>query len=137
LSGYVFDAFALVAYFRSEPGRERVEELLRAAVTRQDTIGMTVVNLGEVLYRIHQLRGAPASRRALLQIAQWPIVFYEIDRDLALNAAWLRAEKRLGYLDCFAAALGQALDAAVVTGDPGFRLVADEVLLDWLPQRAR
>jgi uncharacterized protein len=44
----------------------------------------------------------------------------------------LKVASKMGYLDCFAAALAQHLEAAVVTGDPDFRQVEGMVAIEWL-----
>jgi ribonuclease VapC len=52
---------------------------------------------------------------------------------LALAAAYLKGLHPISYADCFAAALAQQLDAAVVTGDPDFRQLEGRVAIEWLP----
>ena len=46
---YVFDSFALLAYFGNEPGAETVEQLLRQAQGETVTIHLSLVNLGECI----------------------------------------------------------------------------------------
>jgi ribonuclease VapC len=45
----------------------------------------------------------------------------------------------MSYADCFAAALAQRLDAAVVTGDPEFEDIerAGELKVEWLPPKPK
>ena len=137
MSDYVLDAFALLAFFQNEPGRARVEELLQNAEAGRDSLHATVVNVGEMLYRLRNNHGPRAAGRALLHLDQLHIQITDVDRDLALQAAYAKAERRLGYLDCFVFALAHRLGAILVTGDDDFERVEDLVPIDWLPQPAR
>ena len=98
---------------------------------------MTSANLGELYYRLEIDVGTSSAVRALLHFAQWNIPIVDIDESMALLAAQLKSVHRLGYLDCFAAALAMQLRAPVVTGDTGFRRVSTVVEIDWLPSRER
>ena len=48
----VLDSFALIAYFRDEPGAEAIEQLLVSASKRDSSLHMTDVNYAEVKYSI-------------------------------------------------------------------------------------
>jgi predicted nucleic acid-binding protein len=137
MSSYVLDAFALIAFFQNEPGRARVEELFWNAANGVDELHATVVNVGEMMYRIRRRSGNTAASRALLRLDQMPIEIVDVGRDLALQASYAKAARRLGYLDCFVFALALGLGATVVTGDDDFQVVEDLVNIDWLSQPAR
>ena len=79
-------------------------------------------------------RDEAASALALEDVSQWQLSIVDIDWELAQAAAQFKARQHLGYMDCFAAALAQRIDAPVVTGDPGFRRVEAFVNIEWLPQ---
>ncbi len=52
-----FDAFALLSWLQREPGAVRVRDfLLEAAGHPDSTVYMSVVNLGEVYYRVMRAR---------------------------------------------------------------------------------
>ncbi len=130
---YVLDAFALMAYFKNEPGAARVEELLdEASETGQDLL-MTVVNLGEVVYKTTRQFNIDCAKETLGKIRQYPITLLDVDEELALDAAALKGMHRISYADCIAAALAQRLRATLVTGDDGFRQIAD-LQVQWLPK---
>jgi len=57
----------------------------------------------------------------------------DVDRSLALAAAYIKGFHRLSYADCLAAALAQRLNGAVVTGDPEFKQIESLVTVEWLP----
>ena len=134
---YVFDAFALLALLKDEPGAPQVESILREAEAGRDEVYFTVVNLGEALYRLYQDRGPNAPEEAYAEIIQWPATIVEVDRDLAIRASSHKAVRKVGYLDCFAVALAERLEAVVVTGDHDFDKALDVIKVDWLPQPLR
>jgi PIN domain nuclease of toxin-antitoxin system len=51
--GYVFDSFALLAYFGNEPGAETVEQLLRQAQDQTVTLHLSLVNIVTRPFRCH------------------------------------------------------------------------------------
>jgi predicted nucleic acid-binding protein len=130
---FVLDAFAVVAYFRGEPGLDRVQRLLDSASAGGARLHMSAVNHGEALYSLYFRQGPEAPARAMAAMETWRMNVISVDRDFALAAARIKAARRLGYLDCFATALAQRLTATLVTGDPDFRRVADLVQIEWLP----
>lgn len=129
---YVLDSFALLALFLDEQGAGRVDELLRQAEEGKIRLAMSVVNLGEVIYRTIRELGMDEGDRAQARIAEFTIEFIDVDRKLALEAAHLKGFYRMSYADCIAAALGQRLDAPIVTGDPDFKQLEGRVAIDWL-----
>ena len=134
-NGYVFDSFALLAYFGNEPGAETVEHLLRQAQSQTITLHLSLVNLGEVYYIIQRERGRDVAVATLALIDQLPIHHEAVDRPRVLAAAAFKANHAISYADAFAAALGQQLHVPVVTGDPEFQKVAGFFEVLWLPQR--
>jgi ribonuclease VapC len=134
-TGYVFDSFALLAYFGNEPGAETVEQLLRQAQDQTITLHLSLMNLGEVYYITRRERGRDVAVATLALIDQLPIYQQAIDRPRVLAAATLKASHAISYADAFAAALAQQLHGPVVTGDPEFHKVAALVEILWLPQR--
>jgi predicted nucleic acid-binding protein len=130
---FVLDSFSLMALFQAESGGAKVREILDRAREGQAELFMTVVNLGEVLYTVENRQGVEAAQNALAFIDRSPIQLFEVERSLSLSAARLKAAAGIGYLDCFAAALAQRLDAAVVTGDPDFHQIEHLVAVEWLP----
>jgi predicted nucleic acid-binding protein len=132
---YVFDSFALLAYFGNEPGAEIVEQLLQQAQGQTATLHLSLVNLGEVYYIIQRERGREAAVATLALMDQLPLHQETVDRPRVLAASALKADHAISYADAFAVALGQQLQGSVVTGDPEFQQVAAQVEILWLPQR--
>jgi ribonuclease VapC len=126
----VLDSFALLSVFLQEPAGPRVVELLETS--GDERVAMPVVNLGEVLYRLQIVGSSITTAQALQRVHAWPIVLRDIDEELALAAAEVKAERRMGYLDCFVVALAQRLDATILTGDPDFQRADGLVKIEWL-----
>ena len=129
---FVLDSFALLAFFQAEPGGLRVRELLDQAGRGEVSLAITTVNLGEVAYRTERRYGLKRAQEVLAKIEEYAPAVIDVNRELALAAAHLKARYRMSYADCLAAALAQRLGAAVVTGDPDFRQVEHLVPIEWL-----
>ena len=129
---YVLDSYALLAYFADERGREPVEKLLTVALNNNDLISMTVINLGEVIYIAERKRGLSDAQLALSRIKELPIELIDINEDLALAAAHIKAEHSIAYADCFAAALSIQHRSILLTGDPEFKKVEKDIEIYWL-----
>ena len=128
----VLDSFALIAYFRDEPGAETVENLLVAAGKRDSPLHMTDVNYAEVKYSIVKKDGARAWEEAAKILQGLPIDFHPTTREMADAAADFKAAFRLSLADAFAAALAKEKRAELVTGDPEFKTLEKEIKIAWL-----
>jgi predicted nucleic acid-binding protein len=133
----VLDSFALLAFFRDEPVADDVENLLHRGLRGEVRLAMTVANLGEVVYRTVREHGFERAQEVLGRIEEYDIDMVDVDRELAVVAAYLKGTRRVAYADCLAAALAQRLDAAVVTGDPDFAQLEDAVRIEWLSTSER
>ncbi len=129
----VLDASALMIFFADRSGADVVDEIIGRAVEGKTQVFMSVVNWGEVYYATWRDRGPHITQRIIAEIAQLPIDIVDADWKLAKQAAELKALRSLPYVDCFAAALGIELNAAVVTSDRDFGQVEDKLDLVWLP----
>jgi predicted nucleic acid-binding protein len=129
---YVLDASALMAFFEDRAGGEKVEELLSKAAEAKRPLLMSVVNWGEVYYAIWRAHGEKAADLKLQETAQLPLELTDVDAELARLAASLKAQHRLSYADCFAAALAQARKAALVTSDKDFDCIARVLKILWI-----
>ena len=131
---YVLDAFAVLAFFREEPGGPAVRELFRRSAAGEAELYLCVINMAEVLYRLEWERGETDVEIAQVALTQeLPIHLVDADLDLSVSAARLKAPHPISIADAYAAALALRLDAAVVTGDPDFRQVENRVAIEWLP----
>ncbi len=133
----VLDSFALVAYFLQERAASRVQQLIDEAAAGDIFLAITAVNLGEVLYLVEREGGLLVGLRAMQYVRLWPVDIFPADEELAVGAARIKSDLRMGYLDCFVVALAQKLRASVVTGDSDFRRAEGLVEIEWLESNAR
>jgi predicted nucleic acid-binding protein len=131
-SSCVLDSWAVVALLQNEPAASEVESLIRAAQQTGAALWTTVVNLGEVWYTIARSRSSRRADGAVEEIRALGLRVRDADWNLTREAARLKSHYRLSYAGCFAAALARQLDAELVTGDPEFRRLEQEVRIRWL-----
>ncbi|HVI08793.1 MAG TPA: PIN domain-containing protein [Candidatus Binatia bacterium] len=132
MSAKVLDSFALIVYFRDEPGAEAMESLLVSAGKKDNPLLMTDVNYTEVKYSIVKKDGVAAWAEAAKVLPGLPIDFISTTRVLADTAADFKARFKLSLADAFAAALAKEEKAELVTGDPEFKLLDKEIKIHWL-----
>lgn len=105
---------------------------------RKDTdVFVSIVNLGEVYYRLQKIGQAQAAEEFLQDIRTRVIPIRTVP---AINrrvwaAARLKAKYPIAYADGFAAALAQELHSPLLTGDLDFELLSRDGALqvEWLP----
>lgn len=128
----ILDAHALMVFFEREPGYEKIEALFNSAVARDDNLLITAVNLGEVFYIILRECGEKKAREVEDIVQTLPIDIIEVDWNLAREAAKLKAAKKMSYADCFSAALTIMNKGELITGDPEFRAVENQIKIMWV-----
>lgn len=129
---YVFDSFALLAFLEDEPGAEIVEGALQEIVAKRASGYLSVINWGEIYYSIMRELGQNEAESALSLISGLPLELVDADLELTRAAARLKGRYRIAYADCFAAALAKKHKAVVLTGDPEFALLKQEVEVKWI-----
>ena len=132
MPGKVLDSFALIAYFRDEPGAEAVENLLVAAERKDNRLHMSDVNYAEVKYSIIKKDGAEKWAEVAKILHGLPIDFHATTRALADSAADFKARFKISLADAFAAALAKSKNAELITGDPEFKELEKEIKINWL-----
>jgi ribonuclease VapC len=128
----VLDSFALIAYFRDEPGAEMMENLLVTAGKKDSPLHMTDVNYAEVKYSIVKKDGAVAWEEEAKILQGLPIDFHSTTRALSDTAADFKTRFKISLADAFAAALAKEKKAELITGDPEFKALEKEIKINWL-----
>ncbi|HTN70706.1 MAG TPA: type II toxin-antitoxin system VapC family toxin [Methylomirabilota bacterium] len=128
----VLDSYSLIAYIEGEGGKDTMIEIFRSARDSGRTCLLSVVNWGEVYYITLREAGRQRADEVAHLISTLPIHLIPADLELARQAAIFKANKKMSYADCFAAALAKHRRVELVTGDKEFRQVEGEVKILWL-----
>jgi predicted nucleic acid-binding protein len=128
----VLDSHALLKLLLDEPGAETVSLLLEKAGQRDQPVHMTEVNYAEVQYTVRRRDGDAAWTAIANELRAAPIEFHPADRQLADMAADFKARHRMSLADAFAAALARLRKTELVTSDPEFKPLENEIKINWL-----
>ncbi|MBI5858566.1 MAG: type II toxin-antitoxin system VapC family toxin [Sphingobacteriales bacterium] len=126
MAHFVLDSYAMLAYFRNEDGREKIEQLLNDAVADKHELYMSCLNAGEVYYMAYRKDGADKAALVWKALQQFPLHITEVDMAFTHKAANLKARYKLSYADAFAAALTISKKAVLITGDNEFEALSKE-----------
>src|SRR5579872_6637263 len=112
------DAWAVLALLRGErPAIDVVGHYVNQAIGGQTRLIMSVVNLGEVLYRLIHVEGAAAAKRHVARFRAGPVELLQAREALVMDAATLKGAHAISYADAFAVATARTERATLVTGD--------------------
>ncbi len=120
MSLFVVDSFALIAFFRNEPGGKAMLSYLESAYDKSITLAICTYNLGEIYYMLCRKESPAKAEEVLYETVHLPIDIYQPDWELTYEAAKLKAAGSLSYADAHAAALSLHLHATLLTGDREF-----------------
>ena len=130
---FILDAWALLAHLGDEEGAERVREVLNSAQQKECTLGMSIINVGEVAYITERERGLSRVHEVLAILRSLPITMLPADERVVFPAAHIKASQRLSYADAFAAATAQLWGGKLLTGDREFKaLDGREISVEWI-----
>ena len=132
MAAAVLDSYALLAFFRGENSAAQVKQLLHKAASTDRPLQMTEVNYAEVKYMLVKKNGKEAWDQAAEILTSLPIEFHPVDRRLAEVAADFKARHKISLADAFAAALAKDQKTELVTGDPEFKSLENEIKINWL-----
>jgi predicted nucleic acid-binding protein len=69
---YVLDAWAILALLqKEEPAASRVRQLLEEAEGGSHKLFISIINLGEIIYRIGKAKGEREAQKNWLRFANW------------------------------------------------------------------
>ena len=129
---YVFDTFALAAYFLGEEPGRKVRDLMKKLARNKKKAFLCELNLGELYYALFRKKGQLAAEEMIADVRTLPIALVPVNWDLILQAAKIKATKPLSFADAFVAALAQKKKGIVVTRDPEFKVLQDHLSIKWL-----
>jgi predicted nucleic acid-binding protein len=128
----VFDSWALLALLQNRPAAQAVRSLITKAHASHTPLWISLVNLGEVWYLVARRHSADLADEKIREIRGLGFTVQELDWPLTRHAVQLKAQYALSYADCFAAALAKQRDVELVTGDPEFKRLEQEIKIHWL-----
>lgn len=122
----VFDSYALIAFFKQEPGFEVVRDFLVKTAKNEYESHISVINVGEIYYMVSRKSNTKMAEAAISALLQMPVIIHEADLASTLEAASLKAKYSLSYADAFAACLSINKKAILITGDLEFEALRKE-----------
>ena len=133
------DAFAWLAWLQDEPGAAAVQRWLDEAEAARAECVTSVINLGEVYYRLVRV-GRANEAESLWRMAlrgALPVSVKDATRQRVRRAATLKSRHAIAYADAFAIATAVEFNAVLLTGDPEIEPLEGELDLavQWLPRR--
>ncbi|MFH0775019.1 MAG: type II toxin-antitoxin system VapC family toxin [bacterium] len=137
MESYVLDTYALIQYFKGEPGGLLVKDLLKSAEKGEVKLYVPIVNVVETYYIVFQKDGEIVAGNLLARIKRMPLTLVEIDDENIILTGRCKATKKVSFADSFVVGCAIQKNAIIVTGDPEFSEVADIVQIKWLPQKAK
>ena len=127
----VLDASVLMTFFENRPGAEKVELLIQQAMDGKRKLLMSIVNWGEIYYSVWREQGPGVAQKVIEDIARLPIELVDADYELTRQAAEMRAQIKLPYMDGFAAALAKKWKADLATSDADFVCLEPKMRIIW------
>jgi predicted nucleic acid-binding protein len=114
----VLDAWAVLALLQGEePAASRIKQLLSDAQGDDPELFISIINLGEVVYRVGKVKGEDEAWQTLNQIRRLPLTVVPAEEASVFAAVGFKMHHAISYADAFAAATADELGATLVTGD--------------------
>ena len=133
---FVLDAWAVLAFLqKEEPAASRVKQLLEETWEGYNEFFMSMINLGEVYYRIGKMKGEREAEETLKDIRRLPLTIVPVTEGMVFAAARLKMTYPISYVDAFAAAAAEELNAILVTGDPELGQLEHLIQIEKLERR--
>lgn len=133
---FVLDAWAILALLQGEePAASRVKQLLEEASRGDIELSISIINLGEVIYRIGKEKGENEAFETLGQLRRLPLTVVPASEEAAFAAVGFKMHYTLSYADAFAAAAAEALGATLVSGDPELMQLESKLAIEKLRRR--
>ena len=129
---FVLDSWAVLAYLQAETAGQKIANLIADTLEQGVPLLISVVNVGEVWYIFAREISEAEADKAVESLRHLGIEFVDVDWKLARQAAAYKANRKMSYADCFAAALAKEHKAELITGDKEFKQVESEVQIRWV-----
>ncbi len=135
---FVLDAWAFLALLqKEEPAASRIRRLLLEAEGQKVKLYLSIVNLGEIYYRVGRIKGRKEAEETLRSLSRLSMTILSATDEIVLAAAALKMEFPISYADAFAAAEAKQHNAVLVTGDPELFQLRGLIKIERLKRRSR
>ena len=115
----IVDSWAALAFLRREGAADAsMRRYLRRAEGGNTRLLMSLVNLGEVYYRMIRIVGQEKADERLRLFRKLPIEMVPVREPTVMEAGRIKAMHPISYADAFAVATARLENGAVLTGDP-------------------
>jgi len=132
----VLDAWAILALLqREEPAASIVKQLLENAETGDADLFISMINLGEVFYRVGKVKGENAARETMEEIRRLSLTIIPVTEEAVMAAAVFKMQYTISYADAFAVATAKDLEAILVTGDPELTELDNQIQIEKLERK--
>ncbi|MBN2356665.1 type II toxin-antitoxin system VapC family toxin [candidate division KSB1 bacterium] len=128
----VLDSWTVIAFLEDEPSGQRVADLISNAHEEAIPVYMYVVNAGEVWYIIDREIPEKEADSSIKELRALRIQIENVDWELTQEAALFKAQHKMSFADCYAAALAKSKKADLVTGDKEFKPLEGEIKIEWM-----
>jgi predicted nucleic acid-binding protein len=128
----VLDSWAVIAYLEDDPAGQQVADLIASAHEEAIPVYICVVNAGEVWYIISRQISEEEANNTIKELRELRIQFVDADWELTQEAAHFKAQHKMSYADCYAAALAKIRKADLVTGDKEFKPLEEQIKIAWV-----
>jgi len=132
---YLLDTSALLALWNAERGSEFVEKLLHQSLRKKIKVLVSFMTYMEATYRLWRSRGQAVAKEFYIHLNTLPILRIDLDENILLKAAELKATKNLSVADSWIIASAVGHQATLVHKDPEFEQVKDLIQLWALPYK--
>jgi predicted nucleic acid-binding protein len=130
---FVLDAWTVLALLqKEEPAALRVKRLLEDAEESNIELFISIINLGEVIYRIGKIKGENEAQETLDEIRRLSLTVVPATEEAVFAAVGFKMRYAISYADAFAVATAEDLDAVLVTGDPELEQLGNRIRIERL-----
>ncbi|MCA1575448.1 MAG: type II toxin-antitoxin system VapC family toxin [Acidobacteria bacterium] len=119
-------------HLQDEPSAGKIADIIADAHEDKVPLLMSVVNAGEVWYIIARRTSEADADRSIRELKQLGIEWVDADWDIVHEACRFKAKHKMSFADCFAVALAKQKKALLLTGDPEFKQVEQEITIEFL-----
>lgn len=132
MKSVVFDTSAIFVYLQNEAGHERIRNLLEKVKTKRLIAYISEISWMEIKYKLIQRGGGETADSVISNLEKTGIQFVPIDRTILYTAAAFKARGKISVADAIIAATAVEKNCPLLTKDPEFLLLKNEVKVEVL-----